>query len=1223
MNVRLVLFPLIITIVSGCNMGKKPEQAPPPEAEMPAAEVTPMEAAVPEPVKLEPVVNDGTWVVKASSQETQFGAGMAVDGSKTTRWSSDFKDNQWWLVDFGRKAMVGKIILTWETAYAKSFKVFVTDSGADWKEVYSTTENPGGTTTIEFEPREVSQVRIDMIQRATQWGNSLLEVEFNGSAEAASLGKMEATASSGSGDYGAGYAIDGKMETRWSSNFGDSEWWQVRFEEPREVSGLKILWETAFAEKYEIAVSMDGTEWRKVYNVPDGDGRTDLLFFKPVTAQYLRVQCIQRGTGWGNSIYEARFFDGAQAPVCIADSSRPDAGPDLVFDGDPDTAWHSSADGVQKFEVRLPEVFSLGGMELKWGADYAKVYTVETSIDGSQWKPAYSENNGNGDKDFVFFPACDARYLRITCRESSAGQGYALAYVELKGGEEQASPIRAYQAKARDSKPGWFPMWLNRKQEFWTVVGVADDNQETLIGETGTIEPHKGDFSVTPFVIDGDQFVTWADVKLDQRLEKEYLPLPSTRWTADRWVLDISAVASGPAGQSMTSVRYRFINTGAEPFGGKLALAVRPVQLNPIWQHGGLSPINEAECVQGPGPWTFKINGKPRVAFLTQPAAMGTAALKDGEAADYLSRGEVPPAQKASDAEGKTGGGVLFDLNVPAGGTADVVVAYLLHDQSKVPDDFVAAPAAGFENVWSAQRAVWEELLDRLTIDIPEPRLIKVMKSNVGYVMVNRDDPWFKPGARNYNHSWTRDGALTGVAMLRMGRPDLVKRFVESFYGFVGDNGWVPFLVMEEGNPNAFNGNLEGGEGHEYDSQGEFPFIVRQYYDYTGDRELLEKAYPKVAKALEFARGLRRLRMTDAYKNDPAKKEYYGLLPASNSHEGYFPAKHSYWDDLWVIKGFKDGAYLATVLGKTNDAAWMTAEAEDLRKCTYESMVSVSKRAGINQIPGCVEFGDMDATSTSIGIMACDETDFMPQPELKNTFDNYYKHIAKRFTGVRDTFTPYEARNVDVFIRIGQRDRGLALLRYFVNDSTRPFGWNHLAEVVHEKERAPSYIGDMPHTWCGSDLINATRTIFAYELGDQLVLAAGIDPAWLSQGVSVKNLFTQYGAVDYTIKEENGEVKIAVEGAAKPVGGFVIPLPESLAGLSVEINGQAAEVTDGKVRFSQVPVQIRLFTPAPVVEPVAEPTPVVEPTPTVEAAPAVEPAPAVESAPVVEPAPAQ
>ena len=1214
MKVRLVLFSLIVAIVSGCNMGKKPEQAPPEEAvKPPVEEVKPVEAVKPEPVVLKPVVNDGTWVVTASSQEAEFAPGLAVDGSQTTRWSSEFKDNQWWLVDFGRKVMVGQIALHWETAYTKNFKVFVSDTGGDWKEVFSTTDGVGGTTEIVFEPRPVRQVRIDMIQRATEWGNSLLEVEFNGTSVAASSGKMEATASSGSGDYAAQYAIDGKWDTRWSSNFGDSEWWQVHFEKAGEISGLKINWETAFAEKYEIAVSMDGQQWQKVYDVPEGDGRTDILFFKPVEAQYLRIQCLQRGTGWGNSIYEAKFYNGEQAPVCIADSSRPDAGPELAFDGDPATAWHSAADGVQKFEARLPEKFGLGGLELKWGADFAKVYAVELSADGAQWSPVFSEKGGNGEKDYVFFPSFDAQYVRIVCRESSAGQGYALAQIELKGGEEQATPIRAYQAKARDAKLGWFPMWLTRQQEFWTVVGLPDDNQETLIGETGTIEPHKGDFSVTPFVLDGNQFVTWADVKLDQRLEDDYLPLPSTRWTSDRWVLDVSAVASGPVGQSLTAVRYRFINTGSEPFSGKLALALRPVQLNPIWQHGGMSPINEAECTKGPGPWTFKVNGLPRIAFLTQPAAIGVSALPDGEAADFLSRGEVPPSMKATDSEGKTGGGVLFDLSVPAGGTSDVVVAYMLHDQSKVPDDFAAAPAAGFEQVWSAQRALWDGLLNQLTIDIPEPRLIKVMKSNVGYVMVNRDAPWFKPGSRNYNHSWMRDGALTGVAMLRMGRPDLVKQFVESFFGFVGDNGWVPFLIMEEGKPNGYNPNLEVGEGHEYDSQGEFPFIVRQYYDYTGDRAMLEKVYPKVEKALEFARGLRRLRMTDAYKNEPAKKEYYGILPASNSHEGYFPAKHSYWDDLWVIKGFKDGAYLATVLGKTNDAVWMKAEAEDLRKCTYESMVNVSKRAGINQIPGCVEFGDMDATSTSVGIMACDETDFMPQPELKNTFDNYYKHISKRFNGERDTFTPYEARNVDVFIRIGQRDRALKLLRYFVYDSTRPSGWNHLAEVVHEKYRAPSYIGDMPHTWCGSDLINATRSIFAYELGDQLVLAAGIDPAWLDKGVAVKNLFTQYGAVDYRIRQENGEVKMTFEGAAKPAGGFIVPLPESLTNLSAEINGQPAQIVDGKIRFNQLPAQVRLFTPAP--PPAAEPEPVVEPAPVAETAPATEATPAVEPVP--------
>ena len=79
-----------------------------------------------------------------------------------------------------------------------------------------------------FEPQLARFVKIECLQRATQWGNSLFEVQFNekegGKAEAADV---EATASSGAGDYDAEFAVDGKMDTRWSSNFGDSEWWQV------------------------------------------------------------------------------------------------------------------------------------------------------------------------------------------------------------------------------------------------------------------------------------------------------------------------------------------------------------------------------------------------------------------------------------------------------------------------------------------------------------------------------------------------------------------------------------------------------------------------------------------------------------------------------------------------------------------------------------------------------------------------------------------------------------------------------------------------------------------------------------------------------------------------------------------------------------------------------------------------------------------------------------
>lgn len=1182
MKKYLVALLAVVLVESGCKQSSRQSEAVIEEEAVseaaPAvqvAESAPVESAtVPEgAVALKQLENPGTWTVTASTQEAQFQAAHAVDGSVATRWGSEFADGQWWMVDFGKDEMLDTILLSWEDAYAREFGVLLSSDGSAWDEVYSTTNGMGGTDVVEFPARAVRFVKVDCRKRATQWGVSLIEVQFNTEASAGA----EASASSGTGDYGPRLAIDGKPSTRWSSDFTDEAWWQVRFPEARELAGAKILWETAFAEKYDVAVSEDGTQWTTVCDMPEGDGRTDVLFFKPVKARYFRVNCHQRGTGWGNSFYEVKFFDKDQAPVVTATSSRDGEPAELALDGDRATAWHSAADGDQVLTVQLPDRMSLGGVELTWGADYARSYVLETSLDGTNWVTVMTEQNGNGGKDFAFFPAGDGRFVRVACKASSGGQGYALAHLEFKSGEEQATPIRAYQAKAKDAKPGRYPMWLSRQQEFWTVIGIPDDEHEAIIGETGVFEPKKGAPSVQPFVLRDGAMTTWADVQLEQALEDEYLPLPSVKWTASGWTLGIAAVAFGKPGDSCVAVRYRFTNTGAERFNGALALAVRPVQVNPLWQFGGMSPIKEAACQPGTNGAAVLVDGARVIVSATPPAAMGAAALGDGDIVDFFERGVMPETLTASDGEGKTSMGLQYSLAVEPGASADVVLVYPLHAASAVPESFVAAPSAAFDQAWAEQAAAWRQTLNTPDIRMPEKRLVNFLKSNKAYVLINRDPPWFKPGSRNYSHGWMRDGALTGVAMMRLGRPDLAVAFIKAFSGFVGDNGWVPYMILESGNPIGFNANPDSGEGQEYDSQGEFAFIVRQAYDYTRDEEMLKQAYPKVAAALRYAKALRERRKTDEYRNDPEKQAYFGVLPESNSHEGYYPAKHSYWDDIWLLRGYKDGVYLAGRTGNTNDAAWMRAEEEDLRTCMYNSMLKVIGLHGMKNLPGCVELGDSDPTSTSVAIMVADETDRLPQPYGLATFDLYYTNFSKRLVpGGEDTFTPYESRNADVFVRLNQRERALTVLRYFTGQSSRPHNWNHLAEVVHAKMRSPSYIGDMPHTWCGSDYINAVRSIFVFEHNGSLVLASGVDPAWLDEGVSVQGLPTQVGDVSYDFRKEGEGYVFTASGTAVPRDGFVIWLPEPLAGLSAEVDGMPVEITDGAIRFAKLPAAIKL-----------------------------------------------
>jgi len=59
----------------------------------------------------------------------------------------------------------------------------------------------------------------------------------------------------------------------------------------------------------------------------------------------------------------------------------------------------------------------------------------------------------------------------------------------------------------------------------------------------------------------------------------------------------------------------------------------------------------------------------------------------------------------------------------------------------------------------------------------------------------------------------------------------------------------------------------------------------------------------------------------------------------------------------------------------------------DFRKCLYDSMRLAMAGKGIDYIPGCVELGDFDSTSTTIALFPCDELEGAPEPALRNTFD--------------------------------------------------------------------------------------------------------------------------------------------------------------------------------------------------------------------------------------------
>jgi polygalacturonase len=108
-------------------------------------------------------------------------APLAVDGLLNTRFGSARQVNPGWIyVDLGGNKRVNEVRVIWEAAYAKSYKIQVSDDAQQWKDVYSTTTGKGGDERIAFNETDARYVRVFGTESATIYGYSIWEFEVYG-----------------------------------------------------------------------------------------------------------------------------------------------------------------------------------------------------------------------------------------------------------------------------------------------------------------------------------------------------------------------------------------------------------------------------------------------------------------------------------------------------------------------------------------------------------------------------------------------------------------------------------------------------------------------------------------------------------------------------------------------------------------------------------------------------------------------------------------------------------------------------------------------------------------------------------------------------------------------------------------------------------------------------------------------------------------------------------
>ncbi|MEO8033059.1 MAG: coagulation factor 5/8 type domain-containing protein, partial [Acidobacteriota bacterium] len=386
----------------------------------------------------------------------------------------------------------------------------------------------------------------------------------------------------------------------------------------------------------------------------------------------------------------------------------------------------------------------------------------------------------------------------------------------------------------------------------------------------------------------------------------------------------------------------------------------------------------------------------------------------------------------------------------------------------------------------------WREKLHRVAIDIPAaPEIGNTVRTNIAYMLIQRDGPALKPGSRSYDRAWIRDGALMAATLLHLGHKDVAKSFTSWFARFQYENGKVPCCVDSRG----------ADPVPENDSHGELIYIVAEIYRVTHDVEFVRRLWPNVRRASQYIDELR------AQNHG----QFEGLLTESISHEGYSAkAMHSYWDDLFGLRGLQDAAMLAGVLGLETDRVALQPSADSFRRDLAASIGRTIDEHHIAFVPGSAELGDFDATSTSIGISPLNLAAVFPQRELGLTYDRYLAELQKP----RDDYTPYEMRTIGALIRLGRRSDAVPLIERFLRDR-RPLAWNGWAEVVRTDSRKGGFIGDMPHSWVASDFIRSILDAFAYDDGaGVLVVGAGVPRSWLAGPMHVGPFATESGTID-------------------------------------------------------------------------------------------------------------
>jgi len=281
-----------------------------------------------------------------------------------------------------------------------------------------------------------------------------------------------------SASFVASNVNDGDATTRWAGDYTNGrdttdDWVYVKLAAPSAVYSVVINWQTAYASRYEIQTSMNGTDWTTAATVQNaGAGRVETVLGITDPVSYVKMQGLQHATKYGYSIFSFEVWnqdrsafsypdpdptgwadgsDIARQGTATASSVLPgyekQFGASQVNDGSSNTRWgadyrtaghDANTDWVQ---IELAKPSPVWSVVFNWETARPARYEIQVSDDGQDWTtvqelfdaPVGVDEHKLGLKDPV-------RFVRMQGLEVATQYGYSLWSFEVWSGPKPPTP---------------------------------------------------------------------------------------------------------------------------------------------------------------------------------------------------------------------------------------------------------------------------------------------------------------------------------------------------------------------------------------------------------------------------------------------------------------------------------------------------------------------------------------------------------------------------------------------------------------------------------------------------------------------------------------------------------------------------------------------------------------------------------------------------------------